>query len=381
MESDTKGTLSPMLLEDSPPPDKTKKRAWPRRLQIPLGILIVGLVSAGVFGFLSLADSKDIVNSVAERDRRNIASGCSTACKTGTSVGAGFLGLCSTIATIFCPLTAGFSCTIAAGCGIAGTVVGASSAACQLCPEPQAPPHLAEKLEALEKLNTEERRQIMTDMARLSAKQIEHMTKKTGLVLRDLKKLGGEMKVHTGQIQKGQMWLGALNALGTVVQTGISIYQRNKMMTNFESLSALEIETMVRLTGLVREDLSELASDFKQQYEKLIAKNDENSALQMARLELLRKTMTELKANMIYMNQETKDLIRSSSQEVLGSLREVDEGIKSLSTQMNDVRLNLTRTINLGALRAVNQDDLEHYDLISDKFEAMERGTSGTIET
>ena len=205
------------------------------------------------------------------------------------------------------------------------------------------------------------------------------MTKKTGLVLGDLRKLGEEMKVHTGQIKKGQMWLGALNALGTVVQTRMAFYNRIKMMTKFESLSAREIETMVSLTGLVREDLSELASDFKQQYEKLIAKNDENSALQMARLELLRKTMTELKANMIYMNQETKDLIRRSSQEVLGSLREVDEGIKSLSTQMNDVRLNLTRTINLGALRAVNQDDLEHYDLISDKFEAMERGTSGTI--
>ena len=219
----------------------------------------------------------------------------------------------------------------------------------------------------------------MTDMARLSAKQIEHMIKKTGLVLGDLRKLGEEMKVHTSQIKKGQMWLGALNALGTVVHTRMAFYNIIKMMTKFESLSAREIETMVCLTGLVREDLSELASDFKQQYEKLIAKNDENSALQMARLELLRKTMTELKANMIYMNQETKDLIRRSSQEVLGSLRKVDEGIRSLSTQMNDVRLNLTRTINLGALRAVNQDDLEHYDLISETFEAMERGTSGTI--
>jgi len=87
MESDTKGTLSPMLLEDSPPPDKTKKRAWPRRLQIPLGILIVGLVSAGVFGFLSFTDSKDVervkagnfsLGDFQERDRQNLLStgGC-----------------------------------------------------------------------------------------------------------------------------------------------------------------------------------------------------------------------------------------------------------------------------------------------------------------
>ena len=83
MESDTEGTLSPMLLEDSPPPDKTKKRAWPRRLQIPLGILIVGLVSAGVFGFLSFTDSKDVervkagnfsLGDFQERDRQNLLS-------------------------------------------------------------------------------------------------------------------------------------------------------------------------------------------------------------------------------------------------------------------------------------------------------------------
>ena len=44
MESDTE-SLSSMLLEmspDSPPPGDAKKRAWPRRLQIPLGILFVG---------------------------------------------------------------------------------------------------------------------------------------------------------------------------------------------------------------------------------------------------------------------------------------------------------------------------------------------------
>ena len=69
-----------MLLEmspDSPPPGETKKRAWPRRLQIPLRILIVDLC------FLSLADSKEVERVKAgnlslgdfgdfqERDRRN----------------------------------------------------------------------------------------------------------------------------------------------------------------------------------------------------------------------------------------------------------------------------------------------------------------------
>jgi len=94
MESDPEETLSPMLLEDSPPPDDTKKRAWPRRLQIPLGVLVVGLVGGGVLCFLSFADSKDVemvkagnifLGDFQERDRRNLLSSggppspCSTA--------------------------------------------------------------------------------------------------------------------------------------------------------------------------------------------------------------------------------------------------------------------------------------------------------------
>ena len=83
MESDKEEILSPMLLEmspDSPPPGDAKKRAWPRRLQIPLGILFVGLVAGGVLCFLSLADSKEVervkagnlsLGDFQERDRRN----------------------------------------------------------------------------------------------------------------------------------------------------------------------------------------------------------------------------------------------------------------------------------------------------------------------
>merc|ERR1712186_48809 len=83
MESDREGTLSPMLLEDSPPPADTKKRAWPRRLQIPLGVLVVGLVGGGVLCFLSFADSKDVervragnisLGDFQERDRQNLLS-------------------------------------------------------------------------------------------------------------------------------------------------------------------------------------------------------------------------------------------------------------------------------------------------------------------
>ena len=91
MENDAEETLSPMLLEDSPPPDDTKKRAWPCWLQIPLGILIVGLVGGGVLCFLSFADSKDVervkagnisLGDFQERNRRHVLS--SRGKETGT---------------------------------------------------------------------------------------------------------------------------------------------------------------------------------------------------------------------------------------------------------------------------------------------------------
>ena len=84
MESGTEESLSPLLLGMSPDsPDETKKRAWPRRLQIPLGVLVVGLVGGGVLCFLSFADSKDVekvkagnfsLGDFQERDRRNLLS-------------------------------------------------------------------------------------------------------------------------------------------------------------------------------------------------------------------------------------------------------------------------------------------------------------------
>ena len=62
-----------MLLEMSPD-SKPKKRAWPRRLQIPLGLLIVGLVGVSTMCLLSFADSKDGDGDFQERDRRNLLS-------------------------------------------------------------------------------------------------------------------------------------------------------------------------------------------------------------------------------------------------------------------------------------------------------------------
>ena len=74
MESNTEESLySPMLLEMSPD-SKPKKRAWPRRLQIPLGLLIVGLVGVSIMCLLSFADSKDGDGDFQERDRRNLLS-------------------------------------------------------------------------------------------------------------------------------------------------------------------------------------------------------------------------------------------------------------------------------------------------------------------
>ena len=84
MESNTEESLySPMLLEMSPD-SKPKKRAWPRRLQIPLGLLIVGLVGVSTMCLLSFADSKDVkmvnagnlsLGDFQERDRRNARHG------------------------------------------------------------------------------------------------------------------------------------------------------------------------------------------------------------------------------------------------------------------------------------------------------------------
>ena len=74
MESDTEESLSPMLLEMSPD-SKPKKQAWPRHLQLPLGLLFVGLVGVSIMCLLSFADSKDGDGDNQERDRRNVRSG------------------------------------------------------------------------------------------------------------------------------------------------------------------------------------------------------------------------------------------------------------------------------------------------------------------
>ena len=84
MDSHSSEIVLPMLLEGLPPAGERKKKNWPQRLQIPLGVMVVGLVSAGVLCLLSLANSNDIKRAQAghlddfnlgqERDRRNMLS-------------------------------------------------------------------------------------------------------------------------------------------------------------------------------------------------------------------------------------------------------------------------------------------------------------------
>ena len=68
------------------------------------------------------------------------------------------------------------------------------------------------------------------------------------------------------------------------------------------------------------------------------------------------------------LNRETKDLIRRRSQMVLDSLKEVDENITKLASQMDNVRLELVKTIDLGSLQTSYHEDFEHYDLFERKF-------------
>ena len=150
-------------------------------------------------------------------------------------------------------------------------------------------------------------------------------------------------------------------------------------MDSFETLSDGEVEDMVAVSGLEREDLKELGADLKLQYESTIAKVDETSALEMAKLELLDMSMTQLKTNMKYMDKETQDLIRNTTQKVLNSVKELDQSIMGLADQMNSVRTELVTAINLGALQAVYHEDFDNFDLISRKFEELERGGSGTL--
>ena len=65
MDSHSSEIVLPMLLEGLPPAGERKKKTWPQRLQIPLGVIGVGLVSIGVLCLLSLANSNDIERAQA----------------------------------------------------------------------------------------------------------------------------------------------------------------------------------------------------------------------------------------------------------------------------------------------------------------------------
>ena len=77
-------------------------------------------------------------------------------------------------------------------------------------------------------------------------------------------------------------------------------------------------------------------------------------------------------------HQETSDLIRES-QKVLDSVKEVNQNIMRLADQMNDVRIDPSKLINIGEPQASYADDFEQFTLFSQKFEELERGTSGLI--
>jgi len=77
--------------------------------------------------------------------------------------------------------------------------------------------------------------------------------------------------------------------------------------------------------------------------------------------------------------QETQDLIRRSTQKIMDGFKEVNRNIEELANQMNSVKIDLSRLIKTGVLQVSYLKDLEHFDLFSQRFEDMERDSSGLI--
>ena len=76
---------------------------------------------------------------------------------------------------------------------------------------------------------------------------------------------------------------------------------------------------------------------------------------------------------------ETQDLIRKRSQAVLDGIKEVDQNIMRLAHQVEDVRIDLSKTIKKGALQTSYVDDFERFAQFSQRYEDLERGGSGLI--
>ena len=262
-----------------------------------------------------------------------LAAGCDeNACNIGSSAGVGALGACTAVGGMAFAFTGwatlGLSCAAALGCGIAGAVGEAAQSACALCNEDQSPP------------------------TAISPEQLKSLTE---------------------QSKKGLAKLEALQRLGPE--------QTEKIITNMKSLSADEVKTIETQTGLARKDLTELGADLKRRYDVLIGKNNKTSAFQMAKLESMGEIMAAMKTNevMKYLDQETKELIRTSSQKVLDSVKDVDRNIKRLSNQMKDLGKSLGTAIEVGTVQVSYHEDFQHFDIMSRTFEELERGTSGTI--
>ena len=63
----------------------------------------------------------------------------------------------------------------------------------------------------------------------------------------------------------------------------------------------------------------------------------------------------------------------------MDGFKEVNRNIEELANQMNSVKIDLSRLIKTGVLQVSYLKDLEHFDLFSQRFEDMERDSSGLI--
>ena len=77
--------------------------------------------------------------------------------------------------------------------------------------------------------------------------------------------------------------------------------------------------------------------------------------------------------------EEDKSHYKGLTAEQEQMLKEVDQNILRLGNQMKEVRLEIVKEVNLGALQASYHDDLQHFDLFLRSFEELDRDASGTI--
>jgi len=75
----------------------------------------------------------------------------------------------------------------------------------------------------------------------------------------------------------------------------------------------------------------------------------------------------------------TRDWITRSTQKIMDSVKEVNENVQQLANQMNRVKIDLSRLISIGALQVSYLKDLQHFDLFAQRYEELDRDSSGLI--